>query len=175
MTIGFRIRKIRNFRDITQKELGIKCGYSEESADVCIRQYENDKKIPRDDKLRIISETLGISYSVFKPESIKHEFIQNLFWFEEMFGDIDVFPFEIINIKPETNPEFDWEYKAIYNRANEGRMISDIPIGLNFNDYEINEYIRGWMKKKQELQNGLITEEQYFEWKINWPESASEK
>lgn len=172
MSIGFRIRRIRNFRNITQKELGIKCGYHEDSADVCIRQYENGTKVPRVDKLKKISDALGISYSVFKPESIRHEFIQNLFWFEEEFGYIDLFSFGVINEKPKDVAEFNWEYNTTYNRYNGERWISNTPIGLNFNDSEMNELLSMWLQKKCELQQGLITEDQYFEWKINWPESC---
>lgn len=174
MSIGFRIRKIRKFRNLTQKELGIKCGYKEDSADVCIRQYENGKKIPRAEKLKLISEILGISYSVFKPESIYHELIENLFWFEEEFGYIDLFSLGIKNYKPENGDEFNWEYSATYNRYNEARWISNDPIGLNFNNPEMNKLLGGWMQKKYELQQGIISEEQYFEWKINWPESIIE-
>lgn len=172
MSIGFRIRKIRNFRNITQKELGMKCGYHEDSADVSIRQYENGTKVPRADKLRIIAEALGISYSVFKPESVRHEFIENLFWFEEEFGDIDLFSFGCINEKPEDDTQFNWEYRATYNRYNEERWISNTPVGLNFNDPEMNELLNMWLHKKYELKQGLITKDQYFEWKINWPESS---
>ncbi len=175
MSIGFRIRKIRKFRNLTQRELGIKCGYSEDSADVCIRQYENNKKVPRADKLRLISDALGVSYSVFKPESVRHKFIENLFWFEEEFGNIDLFSFGIINTKPGDDTEFNWEYDVTYNRYNGDRWISNTPVGLNFNDPEMNELLNMWMQKKNELQQGLITEDQYFEWKINWPESIEIK
>ena len=36
MKLGVRIRKIRMFRNITQKELGRRLGYGENSADVRI-------------------------------------------------------------------------------------------------------------------------------------------
>ena len=42
MKLGARIRKIRMFRNITQKELGRRLGYGENSADVRIAQYESD-------------------------------------------------------------------------------------------------------------------------------------
>ena len=172
MSIGFRIRVIRTFRNITQKELGVKCGYSEDSADVCIRQYENGKKVPRADKLKIIAEALGVSYSVFRPESIRHEFVENLFWFEEEFGYIDLFSFGFINEKPQDETKFNWEYNVTYNRYNSERLLSDKPVGLNFNDSEINELLSMWMQKKYELQQGLISKDDYFEWKINFPESC---
>ena len=39
-SIGGRIKKIREFRNLTQRELGVKCGFSESTADVRIGQYE---------------------------------------------------------------------------------------------------------------------------------------
>ena len=44
MTQGQRIRFVREFRHMTQKELGLACGFPEASADVRIRQYESDQK-----------------------------------------------------------------------------------------------------------------------------------
>ena len=49
MTQGKRIRFIREFRNMTQKELGLACGFSESSTDVRIRQYESDQKSPKSD------------------------------------------------------------------------------------------------------------------------------
>lgn len=47
MTQGQRIRFVREFRHMTQKELGLACGFPEASADVRIRQYESDQNHPR--------------------------------------------------------------------------------------------------------------------------------
>ena len=42
MTQGQRIRFVREFRHMTQKELGLACGFPKASADVRIRQYESE-------------------------------------------------------------------------------------------------------------------------------------
>ncbi|MFR7616363.1 MAG: helix-turn-helix domain-containing protein, partial [Faecalibacillus intestinalis] len=47
MKLGARIRKIRMFRNITQKELGRRLGYGESSADVRIAQYESGQRTPK--------------------------------------------------------------------------------------------------------------------------------
>ena len=44
MTIGERIRKIRDFRNLTQKELGVELGFPESNAGIRIAQYESPKK-----------------------------------------------------------------------------------------------------------------------------------
>ena len=52
MSVGHKIRAIRDLRGMTQKELGIKAGFSAATADVRIRQYESHKMIPKEDKLK---------------------------------------------------------------------------------------------------------------------------
>ena len=44
MTTGKRIRFIRTFRGMTQKELGIALGFDAGSADIRVSQYESDNK-----------------------------------------------------------------------------------------------------------------------------------
>ena len=41
MAVGDRIKRVRNFRGMTMKELGMAVGFDEKSADVRIAQYEN--------------------------------------------------------------------------------------------------------------------------------------
>lgn len=44
MTLGERIKIIRNFRQLTLEELGIKVGFEGKAANVRISQYESDSK-----------------------------------------------------------------------------------------------------------------------------------
>lgn len=37
----------------------------------------------------------------------------------------------------------------------------------------VNEFLREWCLKKEQLKNREISEDEYFEWKINWPASSS--
>ena len=59
-SIGGKIKRIRELRGYTQKQLGIACGFSQTSADVRIAQYEKNKKIPREKVLINIASALGI-------------------------------------------------------------------------------------------------------------------
>ena len=43
-SIGGKIKRIREHLGLTQKQLGLRCGFSENTADVRIRQYESTKK-----------------------------------------------------------------------------------------------------------------------------------
>lgn len=43
-SIGQRLKFVRRFRRLTQKELGLLMGYSEKTADVRIAQYEKNAR-----------------------------------------------------------------------------------------------------------------------------------
>lgn len=60
MTLGEKIKFARQLRGMTQKELGLKVGFSESTADNRIRQYEMGKMKPKDDKLELIAEALEV-------------------------------------------------------------------------------------------------------------------
>ena len=46
-------------------------------------------------------------------------------------------------------------------------IFPSIAIALNYN--KINDLIREWSIQFQESTNKEITQEEYFEWKLNWP------
>ena len=58
MFIGEKIRRIRIFRGMTQKELGIALGLNEKGADNRVTQYENGYRIPKSELLEKIAEVL---------------------------------------------------------------------------------------------------------------------
>ena len=167
MKIGERIRLIRLFRGLTQRELGELVN----QLDVRIREYESGRRTPKEDKLKELANALNISYSALHPNSVYEEFMENLFWAEEMFGEIDLFSFSVQNDKPKNVFMPVWKYDAKYNRYDEERWLSNVPIGLTFNNPTINDFFREWLVMKNELAQGNITRDDYFEWKINWPES----
>lgn len=59
-SIGQQIRMIRNLRGLTQRELGLKVGFSESTADNRIRQYEAGRMNPKRDKLHLIADALNV-------------------------------------------------------------------------------------------------------------------
>ena len=46
MSVGDRIKRVRNFRGLTQRELGIRAGFDESTADVRINQCEAGLRSP---------------------------------------------------------------------------------------------------------------------------------
>ena len=59
-SIGGKIRRLRELRGLTQRELGMRCGFSETTAGVRIRQYESNQKTPREDALKALAAALEV-------------------------------------------------------------------------------------------------------------------
>ena len=68
MAVGERIKRARNFRGMTQKELGVAIGFEEKSADIRIAQYESNTRTPKEELLRKIATVLDVNYrSLYEP------------------------------------------------------------------------------------------------------------
>ena len=46
------------------------------------------------------------------------------------------------------------------------------PVGMWFNYGVLNYFMKEWVLRKEELKSGKITRDEYFEWKINWPQTC---
>ncbi len=149
MSIGTRIKRIRTLRGITQKELGVRLGYSERNADIRIAQYESGKRTPKEDVVNGIADILEVSPEALKIPDIEsyHGFMFTLFEFEELFGlTID---------KDETTS---------YLHLNKDS---------SFQDHTIKEMLDDWYECKSLLMNGEITQEEYTNWKLKYPKESS--
>ena len=96
MTVGEKIRTIRIFRGMTQKELGLAVGFPEKGADNRIAQYETDYRVPRKEMLDKIAFALKVNrlnfYSACPGDSAPEDLIRPLFWLEESdIGGIRLF------------------------------------------------------------------------------------
>lgn len=88
MTIGDKIRKYRLLRDLTQKELGLKVGFSNTTADSRIRKYESDMMAPKEDIRSRLIEVLDVDPSALSYSQVYslEDMIRVLFELEEEFG-----------------------------------------------------------------------------------------
>jgi len=164
MTIGERIKIIRTFRGMTQKELGLKIGYADKNADVRIAQYESNYRIPKNNTLVQIAKILDINYIVISDYNLgcAEDIIETLFWLDELNQDsLVLFPMKETNdnkIAGTFDPDL---YITIHT-----------PVGIAINYGLVNEFLEEWLIRKNELKNSEITREEYFEWKINWPNTC---
>lgn len=91
--IGKKIKKIRELRGLTQKELGLKTGFPYNSADVRMRQYESEKKILRDDAIKALTSALEIDEaSLYRADISSFEEVAHILM------DIEAKPIEINGI-----------------------------------------------------------------------------
>ena len=143
MAIGDRIKRVRNMRGITQRELGLAVGFDENSADVRIAQYESGTRTPKEDMLTKIAKVLDVNYrSLYEPTLYAAEDIMYTLF------------------------ELDEHYKITLNETENQR------IGISFDSKVLNDFMSEWLIRKQELAEGTITKEEYQEWKLNWPQTA---
>lgn len=147
MNIGNRIRKIRKFRNMTLKQLGILCGFSENTADVRIRQYESNYRVPKEDIITKISSVLDVNpLAISSPNNDSLEGI--------MYGLFEIED----NLKVKISM-----IKSINDSGEEVEKVA-----LVFDDGICKQLAIEWFSKKEELEKGIITEDEYLEWKYNY-------
>lgn len=154
MAVGDRIKRVRNFRKMTMKELGMAVGFDENTADVRIAQYESNTRRPKEELLKKIAAALGVNWrSLYDPETYAAEDIMYaLFELDEQQVGL-----RLLNVMDDTDP--------------------DLPhrrVGVTFNYNLLDGFLREWLIRKQELRAGTITREEYLEWKLNWPQTADD-
>ena len=88
MTLGDKIRKYRVQRNLTQKELGKKVGFSDATADSRIRKYESDMMAPKEDIRSRLIEVLDVDPSALSYSQVYdlEDMVRVLFEMEETFG-----------------------------------------------------------------------------------------
>lgn len=150
MTIGEKIKNARNLRGLTQRELGIKLGFDENSADVRIAQYESGTRTPKADLLLQIAAVLDVNINSLKNPSLENTeiFIHLLFDLEQESKKRHTNNFSIISVPDELgNPQ----------------------PALQFHNHLLNEFLAEWQLRRKELSDKIITEEEYEEWMLNFP------
>ena len=154
MAIGDRIKRIRNLRGLTQKELGLVIGFDEKTADVRVAQYESGTRTPKEDMLQKIVAALGVNYrSIYEPTLYSAEDIMyNLFELDEHYAGTSLY-----EVEDNSDPDYPEKHMAVC-----------------FNARILDDFLKEWQLRKQELAAEKITKEEYMEWKINWPDTADD-
>ena len=148
MSLGSNLKTIRLFRNKTLKELGQILGFSTSSADVRISQYESDKKKPRENVIENLAYKLDVSPQAIDIPDIETYIgaIYTLFQLERSYGlKID---------------ELD------------GQPILRFDKLLPHEQDTLYEYMQNWLEAKN-FREGKITQQQYEEWKYNFPKYST--
>lgn len=166
MLMGKKIQRIRNFRGYNQTELAGMLGYGE-NGQGRITQFESGYRNPRKDTLEKIACLLDCNPETLQDVSGQNasELMQILFWMEEDNpGMLRVFQFKRIpgeRVNTTDDP-------GVYYHDNDHWPAHE-PFGFWMDYPLLNDFLAEWVFHKQELADGIITKEEYFEWKINWP------
>ena len=130
-SIGGKIKRIREHLGLTQKQLGLRCGFSESTADVRIRQYESNKKVPREKALKTLCYALEIEeHALFDADLLPNNAMYHaLFDIEDFHG---LHPVQI-----------DGRY---YLEFSGHVMIGD----RELSPFENDEFLKKWAAKREE-------------------------
>lgn len=168
MTIGEKIKRIREFRDMTQKNLGIALGYPDNSAPIRIAQYESDDRVPKKETLLKISGILNCSLFALggKCRNRVEDSIEQLFWIEDNYGPFVLFPLKTMASEDEQSDlAFGYCKSLPYWEAQTAITLKPE------SSFLMRAYMAEWEDVNRLLWSRKISEGDYFEWKINWPDS----
>lgn len=145
MDMGCRIKTIRLLRGLTQKELGIKLGYSENTADIRIAQYENGSRTPKEETIEKIAEILKVEPGALKVPHINdiNDIVQVLFLLEDICG----LRANIIGQQPCLSLD------GLYHIAKNPELL---------------EFLNAWKFKVDALAFGGISKAEYDDWRYNF-------
>jgi transcriptional regulator with XRE-family HTH domain len=167
---GERIKRVREFRGLTQTAFGLLLGYPEKSASVRIAQYESSR-MPKKDTLMEMSKILKCNINTLYTGDdlgLAEKTMQSLFWLEELVGS-GFFVFKFDSYYDKASASF---ITAKYNEYNYSGTFP--PIGIAMNYGLLNDFMQEWALRHEELKSKKITRDEYFEWKINWPDSCDD-
>jgi len=149
MALGYKLKNIRVFRGMTQKELGLAVGFNNKTADVRIAQYESGTRVPKE----------KIAYAIARALKVNPDYLMgpSPYTIEEII-------YSLINIDERNIVELEAEERL----DKDGDPYRHINISLP----HLSNYLAEWFEKKEALKNEEISQEEYYEWKINWPYST---
>ena len=150
MAIGQRIKWFRNMRKFTQKELGLMLGFPKNAADVRVAQYESETRIPKDDVINAFAHYLNVSPKALNVPDIDSYvgLMHTLFALEDTYG------LKINKIDDQLCITLDNHNKSFT---------------------ALFEYFNSWQAEYQKFLDEEITEEEYNEWRYNYPQAETER
>ncbi len=146
MAIGERIHFFRTLRGMTQKYLGTIIGFSENTADVRVAQYELGTRTPKADLTVALANALDVSPQALDVPDIDSHIglMHTLFALEDIYGL--------------TIGEADGEICLKVDKS-KGR-----------NSYDLLTMLAAWREQAAKLSAGEIDREEYNKWRYRYPE-----
>lgn len=154
MTLGKKIKEYRLLHDMTQKELGMKIGFSASTADSRIRKYEGDLMAPKSEIRNKLVQALDVDPSALSDIDIRsiEDVVRTFFFMEEYLG------FEI--------ESFNSDQLSLFNKEKTYYSKWDIST--------LNSYMYIWYEQKKNLlniknDNQENSNKEYELWKSRFP------
>lgn len=170
MNIGKKIKFVQKLRKMTQQELGVAVGLEEKGAANCIAQYECDYRVPQKDMLIDMATAMDINPLNFVSAVSRsaEDIMQTFFCIDEdNRGTINLFSLIRSNKKEKVATKAVVQYDD-----KDYHWPDEPPVGMWLNYGFVDEFMREWMIRKQKLSKKEITENEYLEWKLNWPDTC---
>lgn len=144
MSSGERLRIIRVFRGLTMKALGMLVGFTPNTADIRISQYETNVRTPRPNILNDLAKALDVS-----PDALDVPEIDTLIGlFHTLFALEDM-------------------YNLLPTKIDGTPCLITAPTQSSA---KLAAFIQIWADQMEKLINGEITREEYDEWRYHYPE-----
>jgi transcriptional regulator with XRE-family HTH domain len=171
MQVGKKIKRIRKHRKLSQAQLAVLLGYGE-TAQARIGQFETGYRSPNNETMEKLLEVLDCDPLALKDVSgdDASELMEIFFWIEEENPDMmKIFQFqripgERVNTTDDT---------GVYYHDND-YWPAHSPYGFWLDYGLLNTFLEEWVFHREELAQGIITKEEYFEWKIGWPKTIDD-
>ena len=144
MAINERIRFLRKMRGLNRRNLGVKIGFPEKSADVRMAQYELGVRTPRAEITDALAKALDVStYALTVPDidslvGVAH----TLFALEDLYG---------LTVKQTDD--------GVCLRPNIRKTLKAV---------ELNRFLVEWRKAAGKLENGEMNKTEYDQWRYNY-------
>lgn len=146
MFAGNRLKILRRRKNLTQNDLSDALGFEPIYGYKRIGQYEREQRHPKEKIINKLSDLLSVHPSSLKiPDVPTYEILMQLFFALE-----DEIGFSV-------------------HKNDEGLYFTFEKSTDHF--INIEDALNAWLDKKQELDNGTITIEEYNEWRYNYPDS----
>ncbi len=143
MSINERIRFLRKLRGLTRKNLGMRIGFPEKSAETRMAQYELGIRTPRSDMTAALASALKVSPQALTVPNIDTltGVAHTLFALEDIYGltvDLD----GTVCLRPD--------------------------IRKNLRAVELSRFLAAWQQEANRLEAGEISREEYDQWRYSY-------
>ena len=152
MNFNLKLKKIRTFRKMTQKELSEKIGLTDQHR---IVQYEKGVRVPKKDLVDKMAKALDVNpYTLYDTAGRDaSEMMELLFWLDEFNPSAlhlflpKKFPGEKCNEVADT---------SVYYHDNDN-WPAHAPVCMWFDYGVLNDFLKEWVVRMDELKSGEIT------------------